>query len=138
MIVSESIGLVIAGVGLVTVAYFLPPRREPVFALLCLIGLVFSIVLVVSNHADVVKFFFWLWIWIIAALCMLGGYFLPAIIAWARGHRNWLAILALNFMLGWSLIGWVAALVWSLYRGHFDEPVPALVNARPQQPRARD
>jgi small-conductance mechanosensitive channel len=115
MIVSESIGLLIAGGGLLAVALILPPDRESVFASFCLIGLVFSIVLVVSNHTDVVKFFFWLWIRIVAVLSMLGVYFLPAIIAWKRRHRNWRAIMALNLMLGWSLIGWVAALVWSLY-----------------------
>ena len=42
------------------------------------------------------------------------GYFLPAMIAWTNGRRNTSAIFALNFFLGWTLIGWVAALVWSL------------------------
>ncbi len=42
------------------------------------------------------------------------GYFLPAMIAWTNGRRNTSAIFALNFFLGWTLIGWVVALVWSL------------------------
>jgi hypothetical protein len=41
-------------------------------------------------------------------------YFLPAIVAWKRNHRNTAAIFALNLFLGWTLIGWVAALVWAL------------------------
>ena len=40
-------------------------------------------------------------------------YFVPAIIAADRKHRQANAILLLNFFLGWSLIGWVAALVWA-------------------------
>jgi hypothetical protein len=41
-------------------------------------------------------------------------YFLPAVIAWCRGHHNRGAIFALNLLLGWTFVGWVAALVWSL------------------------
>jgi hypothetical protein len=42
-------------------------------------------------------------------------YFLPAIISAGRGkHPNRDAILALNLFLGWTLIGWVGALVWAL------------------------
>jgi hypothetical protein len=41
-------------------------------------------------------------------------YFVPAVIAGMRNHQNGGAIFALNLLLGWTLIGWVAALVWSL------------------------
>lgn len=41
-------------------------------------------------------------------------YFLPAIIAFARSKRDAGAILVLNFLLGWTAIGWVIALVWAL------------------------
>ena len=40
-------------------------------------------------------------------------YFLPAINATARSHHNQGAIFALNLLLGWTLIGWVASFVWS-------------------------
>lgn len=40
-------------------------------------------------------------------------YFLPAIVAFMRRHRQRWAILLLDLFLGWSLIGWVAALVWA-------------------------
>jgi hypothetical protein len=46
-------------------------------------------------------------------------YFLPTIIAWVRGHYNRVAILALNLLLGWTVVGWVVALVWS-----FTNPPP--------------
>ncbi len=41
-------------------------------------------------------------------------YFLPTLIALSRQHQNKLAIAALNTLLGWTVVGWVAALVWSL------------------------
>jgi hypothetical protein len=41
-------------------------------------------------------------------------YFLPAIIAFARGKHDAGSILVLNFFLGWTAIGWVIALVWAL------------------------
>lgn len=41
-------------------------------------------------------------------------YFLPSIIALARSKRDTVAIVLLNFFLGWSVIGWVVALVWAL------------------------
>ena len=42
-----------------------------------------------------------------------GFYFLPAIVAFYRGHHNKMAILVLNLLLGWTFLGWVAALIWS-------------------------
>ena len=41
-------------------------------------------------------------------------YFLPFAIAFNRKRANTGAIFALNLFLGWSLIGWVVVLVWSL------------------------
>jgi len=41
-------------------------------------------------------------------------YFLPSIVAFARGKRDAVSILILNFFLGWTAIGWVIALVWAL------------------------
>ena len=41
-------------------------------------------------------------------------YFVPSFIAKTREHPNATAIFALNLLLGWSLIGWVGALVWAL------------------------
>ncbi len=41
-------------------------------------------------------------------------YWAPTIIAFVRKHPSKGGILALNFFLGWSFIGWVLALVWAL------------------------
>lgn len=50
----------------------------------------------------------------IALALAAGIYFLPSIIAYKSNHKNALAIVLLNAFLGWTLIGWVAALVWSV------------------------
>ena len=44
----------------------------------------------------------------------LALYFLPTIIALVRHVRNALAIVLINIFAGWTFIGWVIALVWSL------------------------
>jgi Superinfection immunity protein len=49
-------------------------------------------------------------------------YFLPSIIALARSKRDLLAIFLLNLFLGWSIIGWIVALVWAA-----KNDVPAMV-----------
>ena len=41
-------------------------------------------------------------------------YFLPFAIAFNKKRANTGAIFALNLFLGWSLIGWLVALVWAL------------------------
>jgi Superinfection immunity protein len=41
-------------------------------------------------------------------------YFLPSIIAFARSKRDITGIVLLNFFLGWTMIGWVVALVWAV------------------------
>lgn len=46
-------------------------------------------------------------------------YFLPSIVAGTRKKRNANAITVLNLFLGWTLIGWVIALVWAAMN---DEP----------------
>lgn len=42
----------------------------------------------------------------------LGFYFFPTIIGWKK--RNVMAIFVLNLTLGWTLIGWVVALIWAV------------------------
>jgi hypothetical protein len=45
---------------------------------------------------------------------VIGGYFVPTLIAIRRKHSQVVAIAALNVFLGWSFVGWVAALIWAL------------------------
>lgn len=44
-------------------------------------------------------------------------YFFPSIIAGLRSHNNLASILALNLLLGWTVLGWIIALVWALANG---------------------
>ena len=43
----------------------------------------------------------------------LALYFLPAIVATQRRHRQRLAVSVTNLLLGWTLVGWVAAMIWA-------------------------
>ena len=49
----------------------------------------------------------------IVLLILLAAYFTPAIIALLRKHRQSLSICLLNIFLGWTVVGWVCALVWA-------------------------
>jgi len=44
---------------------------------------------------------------------ILGIYFLPDWVAQSRGHPNRGSIFVLNLFLGWTFLGWVAALIWA-------------------------
>ncbi len=46
-------------------------------------------------------------------LILLGLYFLPGFVASSRNHHNAGAIWVLTIFLGWSFLGWVAALIWA-------------------------
>lgn len=45
---------------------------------------------------------------------LTAGYMLPWAIAVCKGSPNVTAIFWVNLLLGWTLLGWVAALIWSL------------------------
>lgn len=40
-------------------------------------------------------------------------YFSPAWVAASRNHRNVTSIALLNLLLGWTVLGWVGALIWA-------------------------
>ena len=53
---------------------------------------------------------------IVVILLCVGGiilYFLPAIIAYKKEHANKGIILLLDFLLGWTFLGWAGCLVWA-------------------------
>ena len=51
---------------------------------------------------------------ILFGIIVILAYFFPSLVAAVRDHRNGAAISVLNLFLGWTFIGWVVALVWSL------------------------
>lgn len=68
--------------------------------------------------------FFGFLLFVPLALLALVAYFVPSIVAAHREHAQRGAITALNFFLGWSFVGWVVALVWSMSN-------PQVVASRP-------
>ena len=47
----------------------------------------------------------------IGVLLIIAFYFLPTIIG--RNKKNVTAIFLLNLLLGWTIIGWIIALIWA-------------------------
>jgi hypothetical protein len=47
-----------------------------------------------------------------STLLLAFGYFFPAIVAAVRRHPNATAIFLLDLLLGWTVLGWIGALVW--------------------------
>lgn len=65
------------------------------------------------------------WAWI-GAICTL-GYLLPWAVAASRGARNSAQVFWLNLLLGWTVVGWVVALVMAfrVHRAtHYVAPQP--------------
>ena len=64
-------------------------------------------------------------------------YFIPTWVASARKHHNANAIFVMNLLLGWSGLGWIAALIWSFTavspKGAVEvaPESPATIDARP-------
>ena len=61
---------------------------------------------------------------ILAVVVGIPLYFLPSIIAVKRSHRQRGPIFALNFLLGWSLLGWAGSLAWALAAGQEEPKLP--------------
>jgi hypothetical protein len=51
---------------------------------------------------------------IVIAIVAFVVHFLPTFVAGSRRVENFWWIFAINFFFGWTLIGWVIALVWAL------------------------
>jgi hypothetical protein len=54
---------------------------------------------------------------------LLAVYFLPALNAYKK--RDYKAILVRNILLGWTIIGWIVAMIWAMKT---DPPVYAVKN----------
>jgi len=60
-------------------------------------------------------------------------YFAPTFVAMGRGHSQTLPIGLLNLFLGWTVLGWVVALVWAFIRGQ-ERASPLIVAATAPSP----
>jgi len=91
-----------------------PPRsrsqwKTPVNLLIHLIGLCICIAIVLAITGSAVEA-----VIIIVLVVLFEVYFMPTIISFNRDQPNRFALFALNLFLGWTLLGWVVCLVWSL------------------------
>lgn len=48
------------------------------------------------------------------AIAAIALYFVPSLVAASRKHNNSGAIAVLNIFLGWTVLGWIVALIWSM------------------------
>ena len=55
-------------------------------------------------------------------------YLFPAIIGLLRVKKTWFAIFLLNLLLGWTVFGWIGALIWAVM------PEPSNEGARSNSP----
>ena len=53
---------------------------------------------------------------LITIVFLFALYLLPTFIAFGRNCPNRVGIMILNILLGWTLVGWCAALIWSVLR----------------------
>jgi hypothetical protein len=55
------------------------------------------------------------WLIVLVPLFLI-AYFLPFFVAAGRKHRFTTAIGLINLLLGWTIIGWLAAIIWAVNR----------------------
>ena len=55
---------------------------------------------------------FSIWHWM-ALILVLAFYFLPTIVANQNCHKSEGLIFFINLLFGWTLIGWLAAVIWA-------------------------
>ena len=63
-------------------------------------------------------------------LCLFAMYWLPTIIAIVRRTPSALGVAAINFFLGWTIIGWIVALVMALAASPVAQRVTVYVDGR--------
>lgn len=52
---------------------------------------------------------------------VLAGYFAPTLVAHKRNHPLAFNIFNLNMFLGWTVVAWIIALVWSFSSFEYDD-----------------
>jgi hypothetical protein len=65
---------------------------------------------------------------IVLFVSSIGIYFFPSFVAYSRQHLQKVSIFVLNLSLGWTIVGWVGALVWAYSK---KPEVLAVVTAMP-------
>jgi hypothetical protein len=50
----------------------------------------------------------------LGVLVLLALYLVPSLLAWTQGAIHLHSIVLCNLLLGWTVLGWLVALVWAL------------------------
>ncbi len=73
--------------------------------------------------------------WIVLAVVILPPlYFLPAVLAASKTHPQGLALFLVNLLLGWTLVGWFACLVWAATAPGETKPYTPLIRPVRRKP----
>lgn len=73
-----------------------------------------------------------------AGAALLAAYLMPLVIAATREHRYTRMIGAINLVLGWTVIGWFAALFWAVNRDLREQPPAEAAPSLLRDPPLRD
>lgn len=93
-------------------------KEAPVISFLKIVGLAILTAIsaaIGSGTNNIAAFFAFVFV-----LSSLALYFAPSWVANERKHRSKTAIIVLNILLGWTVLGWIGALVWA-YSGDMAE-----------------
>ena len=84
------------------IAYVTPPTQQTIELVQSMTRLLKAVNLLIHTAP---------WLVFTALAC---SYLVPALTAMVRGRQNAGGIFVLNLLLGWTVIGWVLALVWAV------------------------
>ncbi len=73
---------------------------------------------------------------IVLGIIFLAIYFIPVFVAASNDHKNSTGILILNLFLGWTVIGWIGALIWAV-TNPTATPAPASASTAEATPATR-
>ena len=62
---------------------------------------------------EISEIYFWYFILILAVLAII-AYFIPSIIGLKRKIRNKEILVIVNLLCGWTCVGWILCLIWSI------------------------
>lgn len=58
---------------------------------------------------------------IVAAVFGFILYILPTLLAWSLNSKGLILMLVLNLLFGWTILGWLAILIWALVSARNEE-----------------
>ena len=50
---------------------------------------------------------------LIVVALVITFYFIPTVIAWQKDHDSLITIFFVNLLFGWTILGWLAAVIWA-------------------------